>query len=67
MSKINVRSNCWTALTLSGVAAAATNTYTESERVLRLKQMDDCFAARANLMNKPAVKNRVNCCKAHRH
>jgi len=67
MSKLMFGAIGGIALTLAAVAFAATNTLTESERALRLKQMDECFAAHASLMDKPAVKNRVTCWMAHRH
>lgn len=54
-------------LTVSAVAHAATGTSTDSEQALRSKQMDECFQAHATLMEKPAVKNRINCWMAHRH
>ena len=55
------------AFTLSAAAHAATDTSTESSQALRSKQMDECFRAHATLMDKPAVRNRVNCWMAHRH
>ena len=67
MSKLMFGTIAGIALTLSAVAHGAADTSTESERALRLKQMDDCFHVHANLMDKPAVKNRVNCWMAHRY
>jgi hypothetical protein len=55
------------AITLSAVAHGASDTATASEQVSRSKQMDECFKAHATLMEKPAVKNRINCWMAHRH
>jgi hypothetical protein len=55
------------ALTLSAVSHAATDTSMHSEQALRSKQMDECFQAHAVLMEKPFIRNRVNCWMAHRH
>lgn len=55
------------AFTLSAVAHAAIDPSAGSEQTLRSKQMDECFQVHATLMDKPAVRNRVNCWMAHRH
>ena len=67
MNKLMFGTIAGIALTLSAVANVAANTSTDSEQALRSKQMDECFQAHATLMEKPAVRNRVNCWMAHRH
>lgn len=67
MNKLAMGTIASIALTLSALVHAAADTSTASEQALRSKQMDECFLAHAQLMDKPAVKNRVNCWMAHRH
>lgn len=67
MKKLAMGTIASMAITLSAVGHAAADTSTASEQALRSKQMDECFQAHAQLMEKPAVRNRVNCWMAHRH
>ena len=67
MRKLAMATIAGVALTLSTVAHSAADTSMELEQALGLKQMDDCFKAHATLMEKPAVRNRLNCWMAHRH
>lgn len=67
MNKLMLGTIAGIALALSAVAHAAVDTSTASEQTLRSKQMDECFQAHAALMEKPAVRNRVNCWMAHGH
>ena len=66
MKKLFFASIAGLALSLSAVAYAAAAP-TESEQPLRAKRMEECFQAHASLMDKPAVRNRVNCWMSHRH